>query len=81
MLLGGYTLGCSYTPGQQIWTIRAISRGWKEINKETLSRAIREFYNDRLIELKEEKDGSTIIVLSESGKKRALRYKIDELEI
>ena len=81
MLLGGYALGCSYTPGQQIRTIRAISRGWKQINKDKLSRIIREFYNDRLVDLIEEKDGSTTIILSELGKKRALRYKIDELKI
>ena len=44
-------------------------------------RLIREFYNDRLIDYKEDKDGFVKIILTKEGEKKALKFKLDEMEI
>ena len=44
-------------------------------------RITREFYNDRLVDYKENKDGFVEIVLTKEGEKKALKFKIDEIKI
>ena len=42
---------------------------------------IREFYNDRLVSYKENKEGLVEIILTKDGEKKALRFKLDDIEI
>ncbi|KKQ01846.1 MAG: Repressor in ring oxydation complex/ phenylacetic acid degradation pathway related protein (PaaX), partial [Parcubacteria group bacterium GW2011_GWA2_36_24] len=43
--------------------------------------AINSLYTSHLIEEKNNRDGTTTLILSENGKQRALRFNIDKLEI
>lgn len=81
LLFGGYALGCSALPTQQFRIIKAIGETWKDIDKQALRRAIRSLYESKLIGAKERKDGSVTIVISSEGKKKALTYQIDEMQI
>ncbi len=81
LLAAGAEIGFSRSPKHQWKIIKSIPREWREIDKRTLKRIIREFHRDRLVDFVSKKDSSAIIVLSERGKLHALRYKLDELSI
>ena len=58
-----------------------IPNEFREIERKKLLRITREFYNDRLVDYKENKDGFVEIVLTKEGEKKALKFKIDEIKI
>ena len=77
----GAVLGLSRSPKNYFKILKNLPSAWKEINKNRLYRVIREFYNERLVSFKENKEGFAEIVLTKEGEKKALRFKIDEMEI
>ena len=81
LLLAGTALGLTRSPAQYFKIIRGTIKTWKQINREELYRYIREFYRSRLVSYKEEQDGTINIILTEKGRKKALRYKLEELAI
>lgn len=81
LLLAGIALGFSRSPRNYFKILESVSRDWKRINRGKLYRAIREFYKGRLVDYKEKDDGAVEIVLTENGRKKALKYKLDEMEI
>ena len=52
----------------------------EKLNAKIIARRA-EFYNDRLVDYKEDKDGFANIILTKEGEKKALKFKIDEMEI
>lgn len=80
-LSAGIALGFSRSPGNYFKILEAFAKDWEGIKREKLYRAVREFYQDRLVDFKEKNDGTTEIVLTENGRKKALRYKIDEMKV
>jgi len=81
LLSSGVVLGLSRSPKNYFKVMKGLPSAWKEINKNRLYRVVREFYNDRLIDYKEDKDGFVKIILTKEGEKKALKFKIDEMEI
>lgn len=81
LLLGGMAFGYSYTPQRQWRVLKAVARGWKEINREKLRDEIRKLYQSKLIKKKENPDGSYTIVLTEKGKLKALTYHFQKMKI
>ena len=81
MLMSGVALGLSKSPKGYFKVLKSIPEDWRQIKIERLYRIVREFYNDRLIDYKEDKDGFVKIVLTKEGQKKALKFKIDEMEI
>ena len=81
LLSSGVVLSLSRSPKNYFKILKNLPSAWKEINKNRLYRIVREFYNDRLIDYKEDKDGFVKIILTKDGEKKALRFKIDEMEI
>ncbi|MBI2054370.1 MAG: hypothetical protein HYT36_03490 [Candidatus Staskawiczbacteria bacterium] len=81
LLLTGAALSLSYTP-QQYWrSVKIANKEWKKIDKEELRRAIRQLYRSKLVKRTENSDGSITMVLTDSGKLRALTYRFDEMKI
>ncbi|MBI2024232.1 CRISPR-associated endonuclease Cas2 [Candidatus Giovannonibacteria bacterium] len=74
-------MGLTRSPKQYFRIAKNIPKKWKEINRHELYRAVREFKNQRLIDFLERDDGTIQIIISEKGKRRALKYKLDEVEI
>src|SRR3989344_4682297 len=66
LLSAGVVLSLSRSPKNYFKILGNLPSAWKEIDKNRLYRAVREFYNERLIDFKENK---------------ALKFKIDEMEI
>lgn len=58
-----------------------IPKAWKDIEKRYLYRIIDEFYNDRLVNWQENKDGTINVVLTEKGKLAAHQFDPDKLKI
>lgn len=81
LLETGIALGFSRAPSASFRILRSARKEWKAIDSNALSRAIHSLYASRLVEGREYPDGTTTLVLSENGKKRALAFRIDEMEI
>ena len=81
LLASGDVLGLSRSPRNYFKVLKGAAKEWKEINRNKLVRIVRELYNDRLIDYKEDKDGSVKIILTKEGQKKALKFKLDEMEI
>lgn len=81
LLFAGVALGFSRSPRNYFKILEELPKAWKEINRKRLYSAVREFYNDRLIDYKEDNDGNIKIILTKEGQKKALQFKFDEMEI
>ena len=81
LLLAGLALGLTKSPKKHWWILKQVPKEWEKENRQALERAINSLYISRLVEEKNNKDGSTTLVLNENGKQRALRFNIDKLEI
>ena len=81
LLLGGVGLGFARTPKQYFRVVKEISKEWKRISKQSLEKAISSLYKSKLIREHENPDGSLTIVLTDQGKKKAITFNIDNMEI
>lgn len=81
LLLSGVALGLSKSPKGYFKILKSIPEDWRQIKTERLYRVVREFYNDRLVDYKEDKDGFVKIILTKEGQNKALKFKLDEMEI
>ena len=81
LLLAGLALGLTRSPKKHWWILKQIPKEWRRENRQALERAINSLYTSHLVQEKENKDGTTTLVLSENGKRRALRFNINKLEI
>jgi len=81
LLFGGLAFGFSYNPKNQFKILKDLSREWKRIDERELRKNINQLYQTKLIEKKENSDGTTTITLTEKGKNRALTYNFDNIKI
>lgn len=81
LLLGGIALGLTHDPRRYFRIIKGIKKEWEWINRHNLYRAIRNLEQARLIDAKDNPDGTTTIVLTQLGKMHALTYQIDTITI
>ncbi len=81
LLLAGIALGFARSPKNYFKILESVSLDWKKIERDKLYRAVREFYKERLVDYREKENEIVEIILTENGRKKALKYKIDELEI
>lgn len=80
-LLAGLALGLARSPRKQWWILKQIPKELEKENRQALYRAINSLYASHLVSEKNHRDGTTTLVLSENGKRRALRFNIDKMEI
>lgn len=81
LLMAGVALGLSRTPKNYFKILKSIPKEWREIERKRLLSIVREFYNDRLVDYRENKDGEVEIILTKEGRKKAIKYQLDEMEI
>lgn len=81
ILGGGIALSLTGRPDVCFRIIKGVSKEWKEINSRTLHEAIRKLYQSKLIDYKENDDGTVNLILTENGKNKALRYNLDKMKI
>lgn len=81
LLQAGIALGLSGSPRRYFRILKRVRKEWSAINREALHQAIRKLYASKLIDARDNRDGSTTVVLTDAGKQKVLRYKIDEMRI
>lgn len=81
LLLGGLALGLSRSPKQYFRVAREMRTEWMAINRRALNQAIQGLYESKLVETKDNRDGTLTLVLSKEGKQTALTYDLENLEI
>ena len=81
LLLAGGSLSLIKSPKGYFKILRNLPKEWREIKRRRLNEIIKEFYNNRLVSFKENKEGLVEIVLTKDGEAKALRFKIDEIKI
>ena len=67
LLLGGLTLGLTYSPKRYYRIVKEMRREWKNINARSLNNSIHDLYRSKLITMKEKADKTLTITLNESG--------------
>lgn len=81
LLTAGLALGLSRNPKQYFRVVRAVGEEWKDIKRDSLNRAIRSLYESKLVETKDNRDGTLTLILSKEGKRLALTYDIENMGI
>ena len=81
LLMGGIALGLTKSPKQYFKILKGIQKNWEWINQYALKRSIKNLYKSKLIDAKDNPDGTTTLSLTKLGKKHALTYQIDEITI
>jgi DNA-binding transcriptional regulator PaaX len=80
LLVSGIALGYSCTPQKQLRVLKGAKKWWQNINERVLREKIRELYRSKLVETKENPDGSLTLVLTDKGKMKALTYHFQEMK-
>lgn len=81
LLLTGVALGFSYSPNRQGKIIKTFSKEWKKISQKQIGKAISELYRSKLVNSKENPDGSLTLYLTNKGKMKALTYRYADMKI
>ncbi len=81
LLLGGIALSLSATPKKQFKILGEIHDELKDIDERFLKRSIKALYESKVIDYKENKNGTMTIILSDEGKKRVLAYDLTNMKI
>lgn len=81
LLEAGVLLGITSRPDRYFRILKEVQKEWKKMNERNLRDAIKRLYRSRLVDYKEYKDGSTLLVLSEQGAQRMLRYHLENMVI
>lgn len=81
MLMGGASLCFVRSPKKYFKILKLIGKEWSRISDKEINKKIKSLYNSKLVKVKTEKDGTIVLVLSNEGKSRVLRYKLEEMRI
>ena len=81
LLLAGFALGLTHSPTRQFRIIKQVAAEWRKINQQSLRNAIKLLYRSRIVEAKDNHNGTTTLVLSEEGRRLALTYDLDKMNI
>ena len=81
LLLGGLALYLTYSPKKQFRIIKQIGTEWKNIDRRALYYAIKSLYQNKLIDGRENADGTVTLRLTQNGKAKALIYNLDDMKI
>lgn len=81
LLSGGLALSLTRRPDAYFRIVKNITKEWKKINERGLRESIRKLYQSKIVDCKENNDGTISLILTENGKKRALLYDLDKLKI
>lgn len=81
LLSTGLLLGLTKRPDYYFRILKTSAREWQKINSRSLHRAIRRLYESKLLDVKENADGTTAVILSQEGKERVLIFDFENMRI
>jgi DNA-binding transcriptional regulator PaaX len=79
LLLAGVALGINRSSKRYFMILKELGREWRNADEKRILRAIRELHNTNLISYRDNKDGTTTVLLSKQGKKVALTYNFENI--
>ena len=81
LLLSGPAFVFAYSPKKQLRVLKDLAREWENIERRALYNAIRSLYKNKMVGMKENRDETVTIILTDSGKRKALTYNIENMKI
>jgi len=81
LLNSGISLITTSKPKRYFSVLKSASKEWSKINQKSLREAIRNLYTSKLIDCKENKDGTVSMTLNRKGKILTLKYNLENLKI
>ena len=81
LLYAGVALGLTRSPKVQWRVLKELPKEWQKIDRKALNNATKALYKSKLVSAKPHKDGSYTLTLTQKGKKQALRYNLDTMQI
>jgi len=81
LLETGLVLSLTRRPDHYFRVLKNASKEWKKINERYLRESIKRLYQSKLVDFKENSDGTVRLILSEKGKNKILKYDLDKIEI
>jgi len=81
LLQAGVALAFTPSPKKHFRIFREFGKEWENINRQYLYRILREFKYERLVDWREQEDGSIKVILTEKGEQWALHFNIEEMKI
>ncbi|KKR85457.1 MAG: hypothetical protein UV45_C0016G0009 [Candidatus Azambacteria bacterium GW2011_GWB1_42_72] len=61
--------------------VKNIAKEWKKINERSLRESIKKLYQSKIIDYKENNNGTVELILTDAGKKKILLYDLEKLKI
>lgn len=80
-LMAGVALGLTRSPRAYFRILGSLPKEFRNIDRQYLYKTLHEFGVGNLVSIKDLSDGRCTITLTEKGKKRALTYSLEEMEI
>ncbi len=74
-------LSLTRRPDVYFSVVKKIAKEWRKINERSLREAIKNLYKSKMVDYKENNDGTINLILSEEGRNRILKYNLDKIEI
>ena len=81
LLSGGLALSLTRRPDTYFRIVKNIAKEWKKINERSLRESIKKLYQSKIIDYKENNNGTVELILTDAGKKKILLYDLEKLEI
>jgi len=81
LLFAGLSMGLSNNPKKHFEILGELHEELKNFDKRCLKNSIRALYESNVVKIKENKDGTTTLILSEDGKRRAVSFNINKIKI
>src|SRR3989338_2272588 len=81
ILYAGLALSLTKSPKKHLQILKQIPKEWGKINRQALNRAVGSLRTSRLVKEEYHEDGTMTLILSENGKREALRFNIDKMKI
>jgi len=74
-------LSLTRRPDAYFRIVKGMVKEWRKINERNLRIAIKNLYKSKMVDFRENQDGTVLTILTDKGKKRILKYDIDKIEI
>ena len=81
LLSGGLALSLTRRPDAYFRIMKNIAKEWKKINERSLRESIKKLYQSKIIDYKENNNGTVELILTDAGKKKILLYDLEKLKI
>ena len=81
LLIGGASLSLTRRPDAYFRIAKRIAKEWRKINERNLRISIKNLYKSKMVDYKENTDGTVRVVLTEMGRSKILKYDLDKIEI